>query len=98
MVSAICWVSAFIYPNEKGFHPWETNMIKAYPTFMVSYFICWYYGYSLLYKTAREFYLVTVRNLILNMFDFALAAMQFKLPLPILYNINNTCSVLLILI
>ena len=83
LVSSVCWVSGFVYANEAGLKPWETNLMKGYPLALVCYFIC---------------QLIMLRNVVFLVHGLVTAAMQYKLPLPILHNINSSMSILVMII
>lgn len=98
LVSSVCWVSGFVYANEAGLKPWETNLMKGYPLALVCYFICRYNGYPLMFKSKKDFQLIMLRNVVFLVHGLVTAAMQYKLPLPILHNINSSMSILVMII
>lgn len=98
LVSSFTWVSGFIYPNENNIKPWEINMLKGYPLAILCLLICRYKNYSILFKSRKQFILVQIRNLLFLIHDLTVAWMQYKLPLPIVHNINNSMSIFVMLI
>ena len=78
--------------------PLETNMCKSVPLLVLCYCYCQYKGYSLRLSNRKAVVMVKLRSLIFLLHDLVSAFVQFKLPLPILHNINNSMAVVLMIV
>ena len=77
--------------------PEETNKLKAYPLIIVCFIVCRYKGYPLTFQSPGDFKLTILRNVVFSVHDLVMGVVQFRLPLPILHNINNSVSFILMI-
>jgi hypothetical protein len=65
---------------------------------IICYFICKHNGHNFEFSSKKDFKLMMLRNGIFVIHDFVTAWIQFRLPLPIVHNINNLISVIVMII
>ena len=84
------FILGFVFANEYGLHPVETNLLRGLSTFFINYFLVRYNKLGMEYKLASNHKYLLIRSASICVHSLTLAVCGFYLPQPVIHTIN--CS------
>ena len=90
----IFWSLSWIHSSEHNINPIQTTLIRAFTLLLFNSIVCKFNGFTLDLKSARDFKIMTKRNVFFTLHSFVMATAQLILPLPVVHTIS--CSGVLI--
>jgi len=97
IVSHNIFILGFIFANENGLHPIETNLLRGMATFFINFFLIRQFNLGMEYKLSSNHKYLLIRSGSICIHSLTLALCGFYLPQPVIHTINCTGPIFVII-